>query len=166
MFSRCRALYVALLRLYPRPFRERFGPAMEQLFGDLYRERLAAGRGALSVTSWLLLETGVGILRENLAVMRMSLMIRKPTAWLPIVLPVAILAFVLAYLAAYGRGSRTADEGAPAHIFQLWAVLQALAVVVFAVKWLRRAPRAATTILALQVASTAIPLAVVFALGL
>jgi hypothetical protein len=90
----------------------------------------------------MFLETGVGILRENVAAMRMGSVIRKPSAWLPIALPVAVLAFVLGYVALFGvPGSH--DEGTPAHIFQLWALLQILAVVAFAAKWLRRAPRAA-----------------------
>ncbi len=37
--------YAMPLRLYPRPFRERFGEAMAQTFHDLCRERSVAGRG-------------------------------------------------------------------------------------------------------------------------
>ncbi|WP_157437309.1 hypothetical protein [Actinoplanes subtropicus] len=137
---------------------------MEQLFGDLCGERVAAERSPLPVVSWMFLETGIGILRENLATMRMSLMIRKPSAWLPIVLPLAVLTFVLGHVAMYGIVT-TGDEGTPAHIFQLWVLLQVLAVAVFAAKWLPRAPRAAATILVLQVASAAIPMGTVFVLG-
>jgi hypothetical protein len=163
--GRCRALYRALLRLYPAAFRERFGEGMTQLFGDVCRERAAAGRSPLSVASWMFLETGVGIVRENVAAMRMGLVIRRPSAWLPIALPVAVLAFVLGYVAMFGVPS-SHDEGAPAHIFQLWALLQLLAVAAFAAKWLRLAPRAAMTILALQFSSAALPVGAVFFLGL
>jgi len=163
--GRFQALYEVLLRLYPAAFRERFGEGMAQLFGDLYRARTAAGRSALPVVSWMFLESAVGALRENLATMRMGLVIKKPTAWLPIALPLAMLAFALTYVAMFGV-VRTADEGTPAHIFQLWAVIQLITVAIFAAKWLPQAPRAAAAILALQVVSAALPLGTVFLLGL
>ena len=37
--------YARLLRLYPRPFRQRFGEPMAQTFTDLCRERTDANRG-------------------------------------------------------------------------------------------------------------------------
>jgi len=163
--SRYQALYGVLLRLYPAAFRERFGEGMAQLFGDLCRARTAAGRSALPVVSWMFVETAVGALRENLATMRMGLMIKKPTAWLPIALPLAMLAYVLTYVAMYGV-VRTTDEGTPAHIFQLWAVIQLVTVATFAAKWLPQAPRTATAILALQVVSAVLPLGTVLLLGL
>ena len=42
---RYRTWYAMLLRLYPRPFRERFGEGMAQAFHDLCRERRDARRG-------------------------------------------------------------------------------------------------------------------------
>ena len=42
---RYRTCYATLLRLYPRPFRERFGEPMAQTFHDLCRERRNANRG-------------------------------------------------------------------------------------------------------------------------
>jgi hypothetical protein len=138
---------------------------MAQLFGDLCRERVTTGRSPWPVASWMFLETGTGILRENVASMRMGLMIRKPTAWLPIVLPLAMVAFVLSWIAMFGV-VHSKDEGTPAHIFQLWVVVQLVAVLVFAAKWLPRAPRPATAILALQIVSSALPVGIVFILGL
>ena len=40
--------YRVLLRAYPRGFRERFGPAMEQALRDRYRAAAARGRGAVA----------------------------------------------------------------------------------------------------------------------
>jgi hypothetical protein len=65
---RYRAWYAKLLRLYPRPYRERFGEGMEQTFHDLCRERIQAGRGLFSCALWLAIETAAGIIRENLTV--------------------------------------------------------------------------------------------------
>ncbi|MCZ2146273.1 MAG: hypothetical protein LC126_00690 [Bryobacterales bacterium] len=52
-------------RLYPPPFRERFGEGMAQAFHDLCRERREAGRGLFGFAPWILCETLVGIVREH-----------------------------------------------------------------------------------------------------
>ena len=54
-----------LLRLYPRPFRERFGEGMAQTFHDLCRVRLEAKRGLFGFALWIFFETLMGIVREN-----------------------------------------------------------------------------------------------------
>src|SRR4051812_10975921 len=60
-----RAWYATLLRLYPRPFHERFGEGMAQTFHDLCRERRDARRGLYGLALWIFFETSVGIFREN-----------------------------------------------------------------------------------------------------
>ncbi len=54
-----------LLRLYPRPFRERFGEGMAQTFHDLCQERKGARRGLFGFALWIFCETSVGIVKEN-----------------------------------------------------------------------------------------------------
>src|SRR6185437_4761783 len=61
-YQRC---YALLLRLYPRPFRERFGEGMAQTFGDLCREHADAGRGLFGFALWIYCETLIGVLMEN-----------------------------------------------------------------------------------------------------
>src|SRR5215469_2860371 len=63
---RYRTWYAMLLRLYPRPFRERFGEGMAQTFHDLCRERSDARRGLLVFALWVFCETLVGIVREHI----------------------------------------------------------------------------------------------------
>jgi hypothetical protein len=63
--QRYRTWYAMLLRLYPRPFRERFGEGMAQTFHDLCRENRVAGRGLFGLALWIFFETSVGIVREN-----------------------------------------------------------------------------------------------------
>lgn len=63
---RYRTWYAMLLRLYPRPFRERFGEGMTQTFHDLCREHRGAGRGLFGLALWIFFETSVGIVRENI----------------------------------------------------------------------------------------------------
>ncbi|MBL8178840.1 MAG: hypothetical protein JNK48_29475 [Bryobacterales bacterium] len=67
---RYRTWYTMLLRLYPRPFRERFGEGMAQTFHDLCRERRAARRGLFRFALWILWETLVGVVREHIMQMR------------------------------------------------------------------------------------------------
>ena len=62
---RYRTCYAMLLRLYPRPFRERFGEGMAQTFHDLCREHGDAKRGLRGLALWIFFETSVGIVREN-----------------------------------------------------------------------------------------------------
>jgi hypothetical protein len=62
---RYRTWYTMLLRLYPRPFRERFGEGMAQTFQDLCREHRDARRGLFGLALWIFFETSVGIVREN-----------------------------------------------------------------------------------------------------
>ena len=62
------------------------------------------------------------------------------------------LALVLGHFAMYGV-VHEADEGTPAHLFQLLIVEQVPIVLFFAAKWLPRAPRQALAVLAVQAAS-------------
>src|SRR5436190_372828 len=64
----CRNWYAKLLRLYPKPYRERFSKGMEQTFGDLCRERVKAERGLFSFTLWMFFETSTAIIRENITI--------------------------------------------------------------------------------------------------
>jgi hypothetical protein len=60
-----RTCYAMLLRLYPRPFRERFGEGMAQNFHDLCRERRNANRGLFGFVLWIFFETSMGVIMEN-----------------------------------------------------------------------------------------------------
>jgi hypothetical protein len=62
---RYRTWYAMLLRLYPRPFRERFGEGMAQTFHDLCQERKVARRVLFGFALWIFCETLVGIVKEN-----------------------------------------------------------------------------------------------------
>jgi hypothetical protein len=64
--ARYRRWYAGLLRLYPRPFRQRFAEPMAQTFTDLARERSEANRGLIGFIAWAFAETSAGIIRENI----------------------------------------------------------------------------------------------------
>jgi hypothetical protein len=91
--------------------------------------------------------------------------IKRPSAFLPIVMSLTALAIVLGDIALYGI-VRQADEGSAAHLFQLLIAGQIPIVAFFAVKWLPRAPRQALQVLALQAGAALLPMSLVFFLKL
>jgi hypothetical protein len=97
--------------------------------------------------------------------MGMRALLRHPSAFVPPALSLAALAMVAGHIALLG-GARESDEGAAAHLWQLLMIVQVPVVMIFALKWLPRAPRAALAILALQLAAAVGAAAPVFLLGL
>ena len=77
--------------------------------------------------------------------------IKEPTALLPLIMSSAAIAIVYGHAAIFGI-VREADEGTPAHIFQLLIALQVPIIAFFAAKWLPQAPKQTIAILALQAA--------------
>ena len=63
---RYRRWYAKLLRLYSKPYYERFGEGMEQTFNDLLRERAEEERRFFGYALWMFVETFGGIIRENI----------------------------------------------------------------------------------------------------
>ena len=57
--------YAKLLRLYSRPYYERFGEGMEQTFNDLLLERAREDRALFAYAFWMFLETSAGITKER-----------------------------------------------------------------------------------------------------
>lgn len=99
--KRYRRWYARLLRLYPAPYRERFGEGMEQTFADLCREHGHAGLPGYAL--WLFAETSAGIIKENLTHISMYKNIKKIAVVVVLILLVP-LAGNLARM-AYGIGS-------------------------------------------------------------
>lgn len=77
------------------------------------------------------------------------------SALAPLVMSLAALALVVGRIAVVGP-ARQVDEGAVAHLFQLLIVCQVPIVVFFAIKWLRRIPKQALAVLALQALAVAV----------
>jgi hypothetical protein len=122
--------YAKLLRLYPKPYRERFGEGMEQTFNDLCRERVKAGRGLFSFALWTFFETSAGIIRENATnIMRCS-MNRGSTLFLRLVIPLiaiaalAVCVFPLPRMIAR-EAAKTPETAWQIYIFLVGAYIQA-----------------------------------------
>jgi hypothetical protein len=89
-----------------------------------------------------------------------SSLFKQPGAWIPLVMSLMALAFLLMYVANFGIVHHE-DEGAPARIFQLIMLAQLPVGAYFAVNWLPRRFTEALLILALQAIAWIIPIAAV-----
>jgi hypothetical protein len=91
-------------------------------------------------------------------------MIKRPSAFVPIAMSLAALAFVLVHLIRSGT-ARQADEGTAAHLWQLLMAAQIPIIAFFAIRCLPRSPRSALPVLALQVGAAFAALAPVYLLN-
>ena len=97
--------------------------------------------------------------------MKLSAIMKQPSAFLPVTMSLAALATLLVALAA-GHAVPETDEGTAAHIWQLLMGGQVPIVAYFAIKWLPRAPRQTLYVLALQAGAALASMAPVFFLKL
>lgn len=70
---RYRHWYATLLRLYPKPYFDRFGEGIEQTFNDLLRERAERSGGLFAYALWMFVETSGGIIKEYITIIAMPL---------------------------------------------------------------------------------------------
>ncbi len=96
----------------------------------------------------------------------MKLLLKKPSAWVPIVLSLAALVAMLVSIAIAGVPARQPDEGVGAHFFQIWLVLETVLVLIFTAKWLPESPKQTILILILQIITILLPMSIVFFLNL
>jgi hypothetical protein len=101
----------------------------------------------------------------NRAPLSFGAMMRRPSAFVPLAMSLTALAIVLGHVAIFGA-AREADEGAVAHLWQILMAGQMPVLAFFAIKWLRRAPRQALGVLALQAGAVLASMAPVFFLNL
>lgn len=93
-------------------------------------------------------------------------LLKKPSAWIPIAIPLSFFAYAVIFVSIFGLPAREKDEGAGAHLFQLWLLFEPFMVGFFAVKWLPKAPKQASLILMLQILAALLPISIVFSLNL
>ncbi len=83
-----------------------------------------------------------------------DVLLKRPSAFVPIAMSMIALAVVIAYATMFGT-ARQPDEGTAAHLWQLLMAAQLPVIAVFAIKWIPAEPRQALLILALQVGAAA-----------
>jgi hypothetical protein len=97
--------------------------------------------------------------------MSLPILIRRPSALVPVAMSIAACVLVLGYVAAFGVVHES-DEGAVAHLWQLLLAGQVPLIAWFALRWLPRAPRPALAVLAVQAVALLAAIAPVWFLGL
>ena len=91
----------------------------------------------------------------------MATILKKPSAWIPIAIPLIFFVYLVVYISMFGI-DRNTDEGTAAHLFQLWLLLEPFMIGFFAIKWLPKARKQALFILLLQIFTAFLPISVVF----
>ena len=76
-------------------------------------------------------------------------LLRRPSAFVPVLMSTAASALVVEFLIRFGR-VRQADEGTEAHLFQLLMVLQVPVIGFFAVRYVPQHPRQSLVVLGIQ----------------
>ena len=109
---------------------------------------------------WTTFRGAVSIIGKELI---MKVILKNPSAFLPLAMSFCALATVLIYVAIFGPAPQT-DEGTAAHIWQILMAGQIPIIVFFALKWLPRTPREALLVLVLQGGAALMALAPVFLL--
>ena len=90
--------------------------------------------------------------------------VKQPSAIIPIVMSMAALATVLAHVVIFGTAPQ-ADEGTAAHIWQLLMAGQVPLVIFYSIKWLPRTPSTALPVLAVQIGAALAAAVPVYWLG-
>lgn len=93
-----------------------------------------------------------------------SALIKKPAAFLPVVMSLAALTVVAVHVVRFGT-AREADEGTSAHLWQLLMVAQACVMAYFAVTRLPLCPKPTLLVMAVQVGAAIAAIAPVYFLG-
>ena len=89
-------------------------------------------------------------------------MLRKPSAWVPIVMSAMALLLVVGYVVLFGVQKSTGDESAIARIFQLLLVGQVPIVGYFVIKWFPKHQKQVLQIVAIQILAALVPFLTVF----
>jgi hypothetical protein len=90
-----------------------------------------------------------------------GVLVKQPSAFLPVAMSLTALALVLGHIALYGA-AREADEGTTAHLWQILMAGQIPVLAFFAIKWIPRALKPALGVLALQIGAVLASMAPVF----
>ena len=155
-----------LLRLYPRAWRDRYGDELSDLIASEaldWRVVLDVAMGAAKEhlsTAYLKGETIMVACRGSAAIL-----LRTPSAYLPIAMSALALMLALGNILLFGVG-RQPDEGAAAHIFQLLVIGQMPLIAWFFFRRLRTHRTGTLAIVALQAISIGAALFPVWYYGL
>ncbi len=87
--------------------------------------------------------------------------LKKPSAFVPLLMSLTALLLVLVHVAVFGAVPEV-DEGPTAHLWQILMALQFPVVLLFAVRWVPVAPRQALYVLGQQAGAALVSVGAVF----
>jgi len=148
-------------RLYPHSWRTRYGEEFEALLMAEPGSFLALVNVVRSALRERFIPTHP--CDETQFIPSFGLIVKKPSAVIPMAMSLAALGVVIGQIAVAGV-ARQADEGAAAHSWQLLMAMQMPVLLFFAVKWLPKAPRQTLCVIALQAIAAVAAMAPVFLL--
>jgi hypothetical protein len=88
-------------------------------------------------------------------------LIKKPSAYIPLMMSLAALALVIGHALVYGIVHET-DEGAAAHVFQILMAMQVPIIGYFILKWFSKRPKETLLVLGIEAAAWAAAFASVY----
>ena len=157
----------ALVRLYPRFWRQRYGDEIAALLEEQpigFRIVFDMVRGALSQRVSAPPNGETAMSDSSGSVLYFA---RVPCAVIPIVLSLAALTVVVVSLAtSKWIVVHESDEGTAAHLWQLCMAIQVPVLLFFALKWIRKSPKHALAVLSVQLGAALLAMAPVYLLGL
>lgn len=92
--------------------------------------------------------------------------LKRPSAWFPLVMSAFALLLVVGYVGLYGVQRSSEDETTVARLFQLLLVGQLPITGYFAVKWFPKQRKETVQIVVIQILAAFIPLTVVMLMGM
>lgn len=159
-----------LTSLYPRRWRDRYQMEFTAFLEDGHGGPWMWMDVVWSALSEHLIPTIQGDMMDE-SIESFGKMVKRPSALLPLAMSAgALMVLLVAAIYGFAHGAhgiiRQPDEGAAAHLWQLFIAGQVPLLAFFAIKWLPRSPRQTLHVLALQAAAVLAAMAPVFFLHL
>ena len=94
----------------------------------------------------------------------MTAILKKPSAWIPLVMSASALLLVVGYMGLFGVQKSSGDESSVARLFQLLLAGQLPIIGYFAVKWFPKHQKEAVQIVVIQILVALVPFVTVMLL--
>lgn len=94
----------------------------------------------------------------------MNILIKKPSAWIPLALSALSFTMIAVHVSVFGITNGSGDEGIVARIFQFIVAIQVLTTLLFAMKWIPQAQSDAIKIFVIQIVAIAVPIILIIVL--
>ena len=161
-----RAALACILRLYPKPWRDRFGAEFAELLAEEnLRPSVLFDIAWSAIIERAINPSGLGEIAMEAYPRSVLTLVRKPSGYLPIAMSLCAIALTLSVVVVSGA-VRDPDEGTAAHLFQLLIAAQLPILGFFAAKWIARDRTAALSVIGIQMIAIGLALIPIWMFGL